>query len=364
MAILYGTTAGGDSLPVEVNELGQLVAQGLAGQPGPPGPPGLPELPPDPFEGAILGWKDNTLSWLGGSVPLPAGTYGPIVAYESGVLTLETAVSLPYLTRLDLTDAQGSPLNFSYSTSLIANVESGESPITFDQVYNPDDNTSIPNQTSVANGQRFLVSDLFAKYTNDNESVSAKDLIPGLQFVWRIFQSESPDGVTSVGSGFAANETFPISTWKNGYFDCKYATCALYTSFSASPGDVVAQGTIGSRSQDVLTFIDASNLNRFSVGDVVQAPDVRILSISPETAQITTSPGNWRGINGSGSVGGATRAFTADVTGTGTVQTCVGDTIVLREDNTHWAIGGYVTAPDQNLAVRYVYSDELKKKLL
>ena len=34
MAILYGTTADGDSLPVEVNELGQLVAQGLDGPVG------------------------------------------------------------------------------------------------------------------------------------------------------------------------------------------------------------------------------------------------------------------------------------------------------------------------------------------
>ena len=49
MPILYGTTADGESLPVQVNEFGQLVAQGLAGPPGPEGQPGPPnpdgELP-------------------------------------------------------------------------------------------------------------------------------------------------------------------------------------------------------------------------------------------------------------------------------------------------------------------------------
>ena len=46
MATLFGTTADGESLPVQVNEFGQLVAQGLAGpqgeqgEQGPVGPPG------------------------------------------------------------------------------------------------------------------------------------------------------------------------------------------------------------------------------------------------------------------------------------------------------------------------------------
>ena len=40
MATLFGTTAEGESLPVQVNEFGQLVAQGLPGLQGPPGPEG------------------------------------------------------------------------------------------------------------------------------------------------------------------------------------------------------------------------------------------------------------------------------------------------------------------------------------
>lgn len=49
MAILYGTTADGQSLPVQVNEFGQLVAQGLQGPPGPEGPEG-PTGSGDPVE--------------------------------------------------------------------------------------------------------------------------------------------------------------------------------------------------------------------------------------------------------------------------------------------------------------------------
>ena len=122
MAILYGTTGTGETLPVEVNEFGQLIAEGLDGPPGPPGPPGIGQLPPDPFEGAILGWKDNTLSWLGGSVPLPEGTYGPILNYANGVLTLESSVELPYQTAIFLSDALGERYSYVPRSSPITNV--------------------------------------------------------------------------------------------------------------------------------------------------------------------------------------------------------------------------------------------------
>lgn len=47
MAILYGTQSTGETLPVQVNEFGQLVAQPLPGTQGPPGPTG-PEGPQGP----------------------------------------------------------------------------------------------------------------------------------------------------------------------------------------------------------------------------------------------------------------------------------------------------------------------------
>ena len=48
MAILYGTQSNGETLPVQVNEFGQLVAQGIPGAPGEPGAPGAPGAPGPP----------------------------------------------------------------------------------------------------------------------------------------------------------------------------------------------------------------------------------------------------------------------------------------------------------------------------
>ena len=59
MAILYGTTAEGESLPVEVNNLGQLVAEGLTGPQGPEGPAG-PGIAPGGDAGQVLSKVDGS----------------------------------------------------------------------------------------------------------------------------------------------------------------------------------------------------------------------------------------------------------------------------------------------------------------
>lgn len=74
MAILYGTQSNGETLPVLVDQFGNLLAKGINGPEGPPGPQGPqgpqgPEgppinLPPDPADGDALGWKDDQLAWL------------------------------------------------------------------------------------------------------------------------------------------------------------------------------------------------------------------------------------------------------------------------------------------------------------
>lgn len=45
--VLYGTQSNGETLPVQVDATGRLVAEGLEGPPGPEGPEG-PEGPPGP----------------------------------------------------------------------------------------------------------------------------------------------------------------------------------------------------------------------------------------------------------------------------------------------------------------------------
>ena len=97
--ILLGTQSNGETLPVQVDGFGRLVAEGLQGPEGPEGPQGPPGpegpsfvLPPDPYEGALLGWLNNELAWVGTPpVPIPPGVFGPIVSWDpnSGFLDIE-----------------------------------------------------------------------------------------------------------------------------------------------------------------------------------------------------------------------------------------------------------------------------------
>ena len=94
MAILYGTQSNGETLPVLVDQFGNLLAKGIDGPQGPPGDPGAPgvgELPPDPYEGAFLGWLNNELAWIGTPpIPVPEGRFGPITGWDSaGLLAVE-----------------------------------------------------------------------------------------------------------------------------------------------------------------------------------------------------------------------------------------------------------------------------------
>jgi hypothetical protein len=75
-----------------VDAFGRLVAEGLQGPEGPPGPGGTGELPPDPYEGAVLGWLNGGLAWVGAPpIPLPEGVFGPITEWDAqnGLLTVE-----------------------------------------------------------------------------------------------------------------------------------------------------------------------------------------------------------------------------------------------------------------------------------
>ena len=71
--VLYGTQSNGETLPVQVDATGRLVAEGLQGQPGPPGEEG----PPGPNE------------------LLPYGEEGSFLVIENGVPTWSTAVTPP-----------------------------------------------------------------------------------------------------------------------------------------------------------------------------------------------------------------------------------------------------------------------------
>ena len=130
--VLYGTQSNGETLPVQVDAFGRLVAEGLQGPPGqdgaqgsqgppgPPGPPGEIDLPPDPYEGALLGWLDGGLAWVGTPpVPIPEGIFGPIVSWdaENSLLTVDGPIPESigngvYLIQCNL---EGTPVNGLYN---------------------------------------------------------------------------------------------------------------------------------------------------------------------------------------------------------------------------------------------------------
>lgn len=93
MAILYGTQSNGETLPVLVDQFGNLLAKGIQGDPGtpgqpgtpgepggegPPGPPGTPgEGVPLPYgpDGTVLGIVDGQPAWINATPVPPAPDY-------------------------------------------------------------------------------------------------------------------------------------------------------------------------------------------------------------------------------------------------------------------------------------------------
>ncbi len=123
MAILFGTTSTGNTLPVLVDQFGNLLAKGIPGDEGPPGPPGGAfALPPNPVDGDVLGWENGQLVWIG-EPPLPAGTFGPYVYYPNGSnLVVPQTPTLNNGDLLFMSDADGNTAYYTPTTSAIATV--------------------------------------------------------------------------------------------------------------------------------------------------------------------------------------------------------------------------------------------------
>ena len=78
--ILLGTQSNGETLPVQVDATGRLVAEGLQGQPGEPGAPGAPGTPGAPGEPGPPGQPGAD----GEGVPKPYGEEGSVLTIQNG----------------------------------------------------------------------------------------------------------------------------------------------------------------------------------------------------------------------------------------------------------------------------------------
>ena len=106
MAILYGTTGDGTTLPVLVDQFGNLLAKGIKGEPGTPGTPGQPGTPGTPGQPGTPGkdgepgtpGKDGepgTPGKDGIGVPVPYGKEGTFLWIKEGVPAWSEPGDLP-----------------------------------------------------------------------------------------------------------------------------------------------------------------------------------------------------------------------------------------------------------------------------
>lgn len=383
MAILLGTQANGETLPVQVNEFGQLVAQGIDGTPGtpgvegPPGPPGIGQLPPDPFEGAVLGWEDGELVWIGVSVPLPLGTYGPFVYdFFAGTLTVPQDVNqLINGQQLIQTDALGNQTTTQITTDLISNVGSvsdwNQSAVWSSQTTNGGRTDLPPSLIFNANTTDFCASGNGSSidFTPAAPLSGALEIQANNQAVLNDFNRLT---VTSDENNISRIQAKPYPEWTNCGQQTNVTRIQLNSENAAGGSTMyrirlngkylIDQGVNGSSgSFPLLSFPTFSNFDVFSVGDVVQLPDVKILEIDDRWKQITVNGGTWQGTDFSGSPGGQT-SLTKLQSGAGSVLTATGGVIVLRSDNGEWSDGMWVTSPEQRIAARKIASTNIRKK--
>jgi len=121
MAILYGTTSTGETLPVLVDQFGNLLAKSPNGGEGPEGPPGPegpqgPEGPPGPNELLPYGDENDVLQ-INGGVPV----WQPLFTPEPPIIGPHVSWTNPDTTA-NCTDSNGNPIyppdNLEYLESL------------------------------------------------------------------------------------------------------------------------------------------------------------------------------------------------------------------------------------------------------
>lgn len=373
MAILYGTQSNGETLPVLVDQFGNLVAKGIEGQPGQPGqpgeqgppgpegPPGELELPPDPYEGALLGWENGELAWVSTAVPLPAGTYGPFT-YDSvgGILTVPQDVSLINGQQIFMSDNLGANDFYMPQTSIITNV-SGNVLTTLDdtdyEFFKAGQGISAQvfsdNATTTANGGVWgNVRNMFdadaKNYSHSNsdglDTTVTQIFAPALPCEVAVQVFAGITGMGDTGTISINNET-PVP------MNVSSTTATTYSDFTEVPyrGDI---------SSITLKRNGTQNLGLLIYGyrvDGIRLYDNNVLtteSVNPAASSLTLNGGLWQGADGTGDPVGDTQITSGRLQGLGSVSLATGNQIVLGENNGNWIDGFYVTAPAQLIAAR------------
>jgi hypothetical protein len=380
MAILYGTQSNGETLPVLVDQFGNLSAKGIEGPPGPPGPEGPPgppgsiDLPPDPYEGAVLGWQDGELAWLGGSVVLPAGTYGPLVySFIDGTLIVPQNVSsLVAGQQLYMSDDKGTQAIADIKTSKITNVTNN--------VLSFVDNADF----------EFLNVGLEVQPGVSIENISAESTPPTIQVSGGSWYGSDGSGNAGNPGWYYPREQWsdyggddpsisPDYSWSNAFnavlssdsgtansFQCKsarYDFPALMSGsldFFASTGSTYPEGTTQINvynSADQLINVFDAHKPRSEAGwigaQVTSEAKYFLLAAGQTNIRLQGVRLNNKLLVDSSVPDGKGQEFIElQLSGSGSVLAGNGNTIIMRSDNKQWANDYYVTAPEQKIAAR------------
>jgi hypothetical protein len=374
MAILYGTTGDGTTLPVLVDQFGNLLAKGIDGQPGtpgadgPPGPPGADggsfPLPLDPYEGAILGWENGGLSWVSGGLPLPPGTYGPYIYSDvEGTLTVPQDVSsLLNDQQLVMTNAYGDIVSELIESSEITNVSSNTLSFidnsNFDFFYvgqQVQSQVGIVSISADTTPPKITVSG-GSWYGSDGSGVPGDGRYPGTE-EWSSAEyctaGMEGNGVYNSKRAFQG-ETAGESLWYspiNGI--ARFETGSIFNSATL----LQISYTIYSYSTFKVNGV-AWNIPAGSdiTATMSLADGFRSLEWSyPSSNYVGVS---WIKIDGQllvdASVPGAQgqTKISTNQSGDGSVSLATGQTIVLRNNNREWIDNFYVTSLEQRIAAR------------
>jgi len=356
MAILFGTTGDGTTLPVLVDQFGNLLAKGIPGDEGPPGPPGGAfALPPDPVDGDVLGWENGQLAWVP-LIPLPDGTFGPYV-YISANESLDIpqdASGLANGLELFMSDSLGNLVSPIFDTDTISNVAGGV--LTFPTDNNFDkfevgDVVQVTGVTYVTDvGPVVIQGDPFPSPGRISCLPNPSGGTPGTI----TFTYPQPVAFTSInnfsGGDYSAGGIYTFSfTDDQGVTTSAQGTTASGYSVTAlplTPPSLVKSFTI--TGADGYAFLGFYNGSTF-VSTGVLGTEVTITA-PPDVANktITVSGGSWYGSDGSGSVGGDT-FLSKQLSGSGSVLLGSEGAIELDQNNSEWVNGYYVTSIDNSI---------------
>jgi len=196
---------------------------GEDGQDGQDGIDGV-QLPPDPYEGALLGWLNNELAWIGTPpVPIPENVFGPITDWDPDSGAITVAGDIPasigngvYIYQCDengvkFTDGWNVSRTWSNSTLFAPTLYTGS----IQNVFDSDDGTGI-NASSGTSPIDNCVRITFTSIVNYSSAVAIK-FLPGQmqgQVNDRTWTSGGTNTELTIVSGMAGSMSSVAATEK------------------------------------------------------------------------------------------------------------------------------------------------------